>query len=415
MQYTFIEKAQQEPDLQEVVNYLSVPLHIIEELYHKFPQLSLTSKVDNCNQELYHKCDRIINYFLPNLINNYCHFSLKYRNEHIIKKEETKDGVIKYTAKDLLLNDISKVIEEIHIIEKQFNEHNKYEFLVTNRLVSDLGKKANILHQEIEYDTESVNLKNEFNYNDFKKQDMNHIFVKTNNVPDLPIVQNSNTAIVEEDLLISLRNFFFGAPVAQTVQTPKNTQENTEANSTGSNILPIILLPIAMIVILSLFNMSDGNKKTENQTEKQVVVEQVAPVITQNIDNHSSYFVMNDLASINSYIKQSYKNDNNITVNNDFVLTLDTLLPLTRINFNKYAVFGETTVNKNNDAYTITLNNISSRGCSHHLQSNYSTYKEIKINNKVIDFKEIEPFAIEQYAHNRCELPSNKIELTALK
>lgn len=394
MQYTFIEKAQQEPDLQDVVNYLSQPLHIIEELYNKFPKLSLTSKVDDCNQDLYYKCEKILNYFLPNLINNYCHFSLKYRNEHIIKKENTKNGIVQYTAKDLLLNDISKVIEEIYIIEKQFNEHNKFEFLVTNRLVSDLGKKANILNHELEYDTESVNLKNEFDYNSFKKQDMNHVFVKTPPVPEIK---------KPEPYVASTK-----------VETPviQKTQPNGDTTGVGGFFIVTGTLLIGVMAAIIAFAPSKKNPETE-------VVQQ--PVTTKTVQyntnpqNKYSYFIINEFPIIKQYINVSYAKDNKIIVNNEFISQFDHLTDYGKTALTENVVFNNTTIKNDNDGYTVTLNNVSQDACSTHLASHYNTYQEIKINNKVVNFSNVDPSAIKDFTHLRCELVSTKLELTALK
>lgn len=394
MQYTFIEKAQQEPDLQDVVNYLSQPLHIIEELYNKFPKLSLTSKVDDCNQDLYYKCEKILNYFLPNLINNYCHFSLKYRNEHIIKKENTKNGIVQYTAKDLLLNDISKVIEEIYIIEKQFNEHNKFEFLVTNRLVSDLGKKANILNHELEYDTESVNLKNEFDYNSFKKQDMNHVFVKT---PPVPEIKKPEPYV---------------APTKVETPVIQKTQPNGDTTGVGGFFIVTGTLLIGVMAAIIAFAPSKKNPETE-------VVQQ--PVTTKTVQynttpqNKYSYFIINEFPIIKQYINVSYAKDNKIIVNNEFISQFDHLTDYGKTALTDNVVFNNTTIKNDNDGYTVTLNNVSQDACSTHLASHYNTYQEIKINNKVVNFSNVDPSAIKDFTHLRCELVSTKLELTALK
>lgn len=153
MNLDFLQQAKQQPDLEDAVAYLEEPLIVLGNVMEKYGQDTTT--------EEYRRCLRIVQYHLPKLFGNYCEFSLKYRNTYPIKKLIKNGHTTNYTAKDILLQDLAKIIEEIHILERQLNENNKINFLAHNRLIAQL---------EAEPQTE---LPNTFNYSKaFTKEDV---------------------------------------------------------------------------------------------------------------------------------------------------------------------------------------------------------------------------------------------------
>lgn len=187
MYYDFIEQANKEPDLKDVVTYLIPALSNIEELISKFEKISLKSKTNIENMVLYQEIDKITHHYLPLLINKYCEFSLQYRNKNIIKTIKKNNQTINCTAKDLLLQDIAKIIEEINIIENKFNDINKFDFLVSNRIISNLGNQSTLYSLDKECEVESISLENKFNYDTFSKDQLNIMFTKPSNTIQLPI------------------------------------------------------------------------------------------------------------------------------------------------------------------------------------------------------------------------------------
>ena len=162
MNYKFFKKAKQQADLQDFCNYLEGSLNILEEINEKYQSLSVSAKSNSNNMVIYLRIDKIINQYLPNMVDNFCDFSFDYRNKEIIKKI----GELEYTAKDMLLMNLSKLIQEIKQIEKEFNEQNKFSLLVQEKILTNLG-------YELEFDLYNKQklpeLKNKFDYDIFKK------------------------------------------------------------------------------------------------------------------------------------------------------------------------------------------------------------------------------------------------------
>ena len=92
----FYLKAISNPDMQDFFSYLEKPLDIIEELQYSYKLLSVEEKVKNNNMIVYLKTDKMMKKYLPEIVDNFCSFSFKYRNEEIVKTEETKNQLIEF-------------------------------------------------------------------------------------------------------------------------------------------------------------------------------------------------------------------------------------------------------------------------------------------------------------------------------
>ena len=143
-------------------------LRVMEELEQKFQSLSAKNKNKPENTIYSIRRDKIINNYLPKMVDNYCGFSFKYRNENFVKKENTKNGEFQYTAKELLLKNLAKVIEQIYILEEDFNQNNKRDLLVQEKILNNFSFSYSM-------DAAPVFLKNKFKYeennNFFKKKE----------------------------------------------------------------------------------------------------------------------------------------------------------------------------------------------------------------------------------------------------
>ena len=139
MKYDFLLKARSNPDLQDFCDYLAKPLQTLEDLEYRYKNLPLDIKVKSENMMINLKIDKIVNKYLPNMVNNYCDFSFKYRNENFVKAVNNKDGEKSYTAKEVLLQNLSKLLEEINVLEEEFNGNNKFQLLVQEKILTNLG------------------------------------------------------------------------------------------------------------------------------------------------------------------------------------------------------------------------------------------------------------------------------------
>lgn len=354
MSYEFLKKAQQQPDLEDTVVYLEKPLKILDTLFENYQSISLKSKTKVENLDAYYQAEKIVNYYLPNLINRYCEFSLQYRNQEIIKTETKHGKTVQYTAKELLLADLAKIIEEINILNHQFNEANKFEFLVNNRIISSLGEQPDILKNHPE---KKVVLENGFEYEKYeepipvKKQEafMEQHFVK----PEESITSNIEAAISKKPFGIS------------------------------DIILVIGFMAIAMIILF----MSVG--KVKNTVTEQTLL--------QNLENLQLYSHL-------YYSKSSNKIITPQQIAKDFGD-----LPSLNNPFGGNIVLESATVSRPHDAYKISVANIPSNSCLNLSETLGRKFKNVTINDKHMPYSTI---LNEKAVTSVCSLEQNTISLT---
>lgn len=409
MHYNFLDKAQQEADLQDVVNYLQAPLKVIDDLFYKFPKLSLASKVDHSNQDLYQECERILNYHLPNLINNYCSFSMKYRNEHIIKTENKNGCIEKYTAKTLLLNDLAKIIEEINIIETKFNDINKMDFLVTNRMISNLGQQTNLIAPE--YETEKVKLQNQFNYSIYSQESQNTPSLLKEPIKKASIVTEPIVEQTMEDNnfpVVSIEKpynpfFVVGCTFALIVGTffflPKHDLHNET----------VAVKPTPVVVV------QPQSRYDRNRDDNYVYVRTVAPSDPVAVLAYN-YNINSQLDTIKQNIHDYKLQKISYPINNETILNDTSTINFLKENIRQgYFNIAENTINKNNDSYKITLTNVPEAKCSDIASHTYNHYDVINVNNKNLSGLNIENSGLNSITSHMCELQHNTIELIQTK
>ena len=170
MTFQFYNQLEGQPDLQDIVQYIFQPLQILENLKTRLDNLS--SDDSAAFAEVLCKVERLINKHFPNFTDDYCKLSLDYRNTAIIKKEYFEGRQHEYTSKDILLKNFSKLIEEIYILEHNFNENYSHKLLISHRVVEQMGVQKNLVNTEHEIEAvQPVVLKNQFDYNHFKKSE----------------------------------------------------------------------------------------------------------------------------------------------------------------------------------------------------------------------------------------------------
>lgn len=202
MSYDFLKKAQSQPDLNDFCEYLKKPLSILEEVKDKYKSLQVSKQTEENNIELYHKVDMILVKHLPEMVNNYCNSSFDYRNNKTIDINN-----VSITPKELLLKNLAKVIEEIELIEIDFNRNNSFNALVQNKVLENYGYKPELSLETGKIVKNNIELANQFDYEEFVKKNQ---FKK----PDLikkeePIVvSREKKEVVKEEKKSSGGGFF---------------------------------------------------------------------------------------------------------------------------------------------------------------------------------------------------------------
>jgi hypothetical protein len=189
MTYNFLIKAKSQPDLSDFCEYIKKPLMILEDIQYRYNNLQSIKKVTTENIEIYHKVESILEKHLPEMINTFCEFSFEYRNNVKIIINDSKS----MTAKELLLKNLAKIIEEIQLIEKDFNLNNSFNAIVHNRILSNYGFQPELSLDNGQVKHESIELDNTFNYQQFIE---NNQF----KYPQNPIIAKQNIAPVIKEI-----------------------------------------------------------------------------------------------------------------------------------------------------------------------------------------------------------------------
>jgi hypothetical protein len=170
MTFQFYKNFKDQADLQDVFKNISNSMQTLENLQIKLSNLQPNDLKNSNFSEIGEKVERLINKLLPSLVEDYCKLTLEYRNTSIIKHENIQGKKHGYTSKDIFLQNLGKLIEEIHVLENQFNHHYSNKLLVQSRVVKEMGVHKNIIETEVEYENvKPVKLTSDFNYDIFKK------------------------------------------------------------------------------------------------------------------------------------------------------------------------------------------------------------------------------------------------------
>lgn len=197
MNFLFYQQILNQSDLQDVAQTILSPLHTLNALNDKLNSLSVEEKHNPKFTEVSIKVENLIHKHFPTLVDNYSKLDFEYRNTVIIKKEENQG----YTAKEIFLKNIGKLIEDIQIVSHEFNNNYSHELLVQNRIFNNLGLQKNIFLAENQLEhIKPVIIENNFDYNNFKQLNP-QVFIK----PEINIKSLEDKKIVNSDKDIILK------------------------------------------------------------------------------------------------------------------------------------------------------------------------------------------------------------------
>jgi Tfp pilus assembly protein PilE len=278
MSYDFLKKAKLQPDLNDFCEYLKKPLSILEEIQTHYKQLQLTKKVDPSNLETYHKIDVILEKHLPEMVDTYCDFSFDYRNSKSIDINS-----ISITPKELLLKNLAKIIEEIEVIEKDFNRNNSFNAVIQNKVLENYGHKPELCLESGKIVNNNLQLDNKFDYEEFTK---NHQFKKPNLVKELepepeiiPIKEEEEVAEVSSGFGFNLIEVVLGLSMVTmlsvvTVHMYRNTVDEQESQHFQHNVMKI------QAGVRTLYANSTNTKGLNNKVVTEALIatkEQLTP------------------------------------------------------------------------------------------------------------------------------------------
>lgn len=337
MSFLFYDNILQQSDLQEVAKDISYSLYKLESLYDRLNSLTQEEKNSLNFAENLIKVNHLINKEFPRLIEDYTNLDLEYRNTTIIKKQSDKE----YTSKDILVENIGKLKEEITIIDQEFNNNYSRELLVQNRILNSMGVQKNLFAIEVE-NIKPVILKNSFDYNQFKQINP-QVFIK-NKISTSLVRKQEDT--INKSSNIKKEKFF------------KNIFKNTA-----------LLLSIAAAVWIGSLSVKnvDENGKANYTT---YLINYIIAGTQILYSNSSSYQGLNEQVLLNTRIVTSEDSDNKIYTG-----------------YNTHINISPNTIEKLNDSMKLTLNEIPRDSCSiltEKLSKTVFKLNSVKVNNQLI-------------------------------
>lgn len=231
--YTFYENIKKEVDLQDLVQYLHEPLKRLKVVQLKLEEYKSQKEHIIEIQQLLKESNKLTEELFPKIMSNYSNLSLEFRNEIKIKKIQDNNGkIIHLSAKDLLLSNVSKLIEHIYIIEEQYNQYFSFNFLINNNIASTLGFKENDNPENYN----PIILENKYV---FSKEDSNKMMKKKLNNIIFPKIELDKT-YGQNNMMES---------VLQPT-TPLSTETQEEINKTVFNESEKILVVIFLVFLV---------------------------------------------------------------------------------------------------------------------------------------------------------------------
>lgn len=340
MNFKFYNQLSEQPDLQDIVQYIYEPLQVLSNLETRLNNLSKEEIGSVSFAEISNKVERLINKHFPHLTEDYCKLSLEYRNTAIIKKEFFEGETHEYTSKDILLKNFSKLIEEIHILEHEFNNNYSHKLLVAHRIVDQMGVKKKAITTESEIDNvKPVVLKNNFDYENFKKSQPKKI---------IPVVEKKIVIEKEE------------AEEAPSIS--KDNVSNVSSSFFGISFMEVIMIITTLTMIVIMATTMSRQAEEKNNVNKAIA----------------------ELEYLNSAMKEytDYNTINIKAVADKGLISKDKLINDKYKNvFDGEIVVAPATLNSTNDTFSIATTNIPQKVCSEMI---VKMEKEVQNKNKLL-------------------------------
>jgi hypothetical protein len=423
MEYTFITQAQQEPDLEDFLNYLKQPLVVIKDLFSKYEQTAKSTNTAITQLEGYAELYKIMYSIFPNLIEHYCSFSFTYRNTVKIKEDSKNKDKEWLTAKELLLINTAKLIEEIYILEKNFNESNKFNFLVDNRLIKNFGIQPDILNIETEPE---IVLPNQFNYQNYMSKHMENIFTKpqvviptlTNNtVEKLKTVEDLKIAIKDTKTEEISKKHTNEEALADTTFGSYDSNESTEMaiKDDSSNEVAFMGMFLGAIILGVVFWVGASSSHSPKPVSQIIATAQVqeAPLPAPEPLDKEAFNNLSDLTQIiDKFLTEHPKEPLSL----NYLATAGYIPKDSHANTNSYngdLELVDARLFAPHDAYTITMNHVPAKNCQWMAAALSEHVNQIIVNNNITkggtfnyNYPSLASF---------CTKPENTIQITNTK
>lgn len=291
--YEFLQKANDQSDLTGLMPALTKIVLKIDEINGYIDNIK-DKKASVELIECQSKCQQIIKKHLPDLIAHYCALTPSYRVKATVSIMKNVEGEKKLTTRDLLTQNIARMLEEVEIIEKNINENQLGDFMTRSHIIDEaFGVKPKV-HLHGDEPMQKITLEHQIETEVSEEQNNELIMEMINQIPKKSAQER------RAEQLASFKNHFLQPqsekssaskieekPVEQSVKTENieviknNTVEPPELKKVSSNVVSVqsnesqeqnagfsmlVLLTIMVLPVLTLGGLLI-NASQDNHTQ----------------------------------------------------------------------------------------------------------------------------------------------------
>jgi hypothetical protein len=335
--YEFLQKANDQSDLTGLMPALTRIVLKIDEIngyINNIKDKKASVQLIECQS----KCQQIIKKHLPDLITHYCALTPSYRVKATVNVIKNVEGEKKLTTRDLLTENIARILEEVEIIEKNINENQLGDFMTRSHIIDEaFGVKPQV-HLHGDEPMQKISLSHQVETEVSEEQNNELIMEMINQIPKKsaqerraeqlasfknhflqPQSEKSSSSKIEEkpveqsvkkeDIEV-IKNNPVEPPELKKVSANIVSIQSDESQNTGFSILVLLTIMVLPVLMLGgfLINASQDNHTPVVATQTQ-----------KNTQYTSSEFLANNDSTQTQPDTQYVSSDEQIQVYGDTI------------------------------------------------------------------------------------------------
>lgn len=336
--YEFLQKANDQSDLTGLMPALTRIVLKIDEIngyINNIKDKKASVQLIECQS----KCQQIIKKHLPDLIAHYCALTPSYRVKATVSVIKNVEGEKKLTTRDLLTENIARILEEVEIIEKNINENQLGDFMTRSHIIDEaFGVKPQV-HLHGDEPMQKISLSHQVETEVSEEQNNELIMEMINQIPKKsaqerraeqlasfknhflqPQSEKSSSSKIEEkpveqsvkkeDIEV-IKNNPVEPPELKKVSANIVSIQSDQSQNTGFSILVLLTIMVLPVLMLGGFLINASQDNHTQITNTPVVVAQTQPD-TQYVSSDEQIQVYGDtiaryMDGAQSYLHQKYQ------------------------------------------------------------------------------------------------------------
>jgi hypothetical protein len=266
--YNFIQQAYNQPDLSDAMKSLAKLIYRLEFIQNHIAKSEELKKNPEI-RKIDLTCNQILDKHLPELMDEYCKLSVRYRNEIAVKEKKTKEGMKALTSKDILLSDLAHLLEESDILEKSLNDNTNHDFLAKSSFITESFGIQPKIHLEGDEPEKKIQLENEFDSGDYQDVEMQTFFTEffkkypEKKIQSTPVIKSraleeDKARVKAQEIKPSVQN-----EVVDSIVSHTQTKDVSENSDEFPNIFGVFLSVVGVVSITAFaIALLPGNQDT---------------------------------------------------------------------------------------------------------------------------------------------------------